>query len=148
MKNDKNYIRNNKGEKMQKATIGLYTIIILVGISISSCVSGQLFGPTRTPSPTITPTYSPTYTLTLTITNTNTPTATNSKSPTPTINNSQFMYNSLSVIRESINAINNRDKEKFVSMWDSYKYFNVASDAYDYYDVIGIRITKIYRSNL
>ncbi len=55
----------------------------LVGILISSCSPGQIFGPTFTPTPTmtLTPTSTPTFTPTSTPTLTPTPTVT----PTPTI---------------------------------------------------------------
>jgi hypothetical protein len=67
---------------MLKKILYLQTVLLL-GLCISACQPGQLFGPVFTPTSTATKT--PTKTLIPTNTPTNTPTITPSVTPTPTI---------------------------------------------------------------
>ena len=60
--------------------------VVIIGLSISGCGAGQLFGPTITPTSTntLTPTATLTLTATLAPTNTSTPTKIPTKTPTQT----------------------------------------------------------------
>ena len=76
---------------MKTKSKSIIICILILGLLVSGCGPGQVFGPTITPSPTITakstPTFTPTSSSTITLTPmpTNTPTLTPTLTPTPRI---------------------------------------------------------------
>ena len=75
-------------------------VLIIIGLLLSACGPGQLFGPTITPTPTHTPTKTPTITPTMTLTPTETPsptlTSVPTETPTPTETSKPLVISELS----------------------------------------------------
>ena len=69
---------------------------LMVGLFVSGCGPGQLFGPTLTPTPTITNTPKPTITPTLTPTPTHTPSPTLTPTEIPILNTYKIFYTAMS----------------------------------------------------